>query len=353
MASIIASPLRWGICAGGEISNDFVSSLQGHSDSHLVVGIATRSLERSQKFATKFKIPSAYASYEELAQDPNVDVVYIGAINTAHHDLCMLFLNHKKHVLCEKPLALTLRETQDILKTAKKNDVFFMEAMWTRFFPVSAKIRELVSSGQLGDVKSVLINFGIYTPDRERTIKRDYGGGALYDMGVYMVYMTTMIFNGVAPISSITSGVLNDDGVDEMYTTVMRFRNNTMATLSCTITADYPNEVFISGTKGHLKIPGHFWAPTELIWSKTTGELIETFQYPTPESTVEYSYGPLWSGMLYEADAVKQAIDEGKTEHALMPWKETELVASLLEKARLDLGIVWVHQGQSPIVVLA
>ncbi|XP_063971387.1 trans-1,2-dihydrobenzene-1,2-diol dehydrogenase-like [Lytechinus pictus] len=179
---------------------------------------------------------------------------------------------------------------------------------------------------------------------------RDYGGEALYDMGMYMVYMTTMN-TGVAPISSITRGVLNDDGVDEMYTTVMTFRNNTMATLSCTITADYPNEVFISGTKGHLKIPGHFWAPTELIW--TTGELIETFQYPTPESTAEYSYGPLWSGMLYEADAVKQAIDEGKKEHALMTWKETELVTTLLEKARLDLGIVWVHQGQSHIVVLA
>lgn len=346
------APLRWGICTGGEISHDFVASLQGHSDNHPIVAIATRSLERAQKFATKFKIPTAYGSYEELARDPNVDIVYIGAINTEHPRLSKLFLTNKKNVLCEKPLALTLHETQDVLKTAKESNVFFMEAVWTRFFPVSAKIRELVSSGKLGDVKSMLLNFGLDLPDRERTVKREMGGGALYDMGIYMVQMTTMVF-GEGPTSSHTHGFLNENGVDEMYTTVMKFPNKAMATLACTYKADYPNEVVIVGTKGRLRIPDHFWAPTDLIWSSPSGEPIETFHFPTPESSAEYSLGPLWSGMLYEADAVKQAIQEGKKEHALVSWKETELLATLMEKARRDLGIVWVHEGQSPVVVLA
>lgn len=336
-------PLRWGICTAGEISHDFTASLQGHESDHPIVAIASRSLDRSQKFAAKFNIKTAYGSYEEMAKDPNVDIVYIGAVNTEHPRLSKLFLNSKKNVLCEKPLALTLRETKEIIQTAKENDVFFMEAVWTRFFPVSAKIRELVSSGQLGDVKSMLVNFGLCLPERERTIKRALGGGALYDMGIYMVQVTTMVF-GQAPTSTHTEGFLNEDGVDESYTTVMKFPNNAMATLSCTYKVEYPNEVIIIGTKGRLRIPTNFWAPTDLEWSNSSGEPIETFHYDLPPSTAEYSLGPLWSGMLYEADAVKKAIAEGKKQHPLVSWQETELLATLMEQARRDLGVVWVHE---------
>nr|XP_054774851.1 trans-1,2-dihydrobenzene-1,2-diol dehydrogenase-like [Lytechinus pictus] len=347
------SPLRWGICTAGLISTDFVSSLQGHSDNHQVVAIATRTLERSQKFATKFKIPTAYGSYEELAQDENVDVVYIGAVNTEHVRLSKLYLNHRKNVLCEKPLALTLRDARDVLKTAKENDVFFMEAVWSRFFPVSAKIRELISSGQLGDVKSIFVNFGLDLNHVERLKKKELGGGALYDMGIYPIQLTTMVF-GRAPSSMTTQGFLNDDGVDESFTTVMKFSNNALATLSSSFKVKYPNDAVIIGTKGRLRIPEHVWAPTDLIWTSPNGEVIERFHFPLPKPTESgIAFDDLPSGLLYEADAVKQAIQEGKKEHALMGWKESELIATVMEKARRDLGVVWIHEGQSPIVILA
>ncbi|XP_072165571.1 trans-1,2-dihydrobenzene-1,2-diol dehydrogenase-like [Diadema setosum] len=333
-------PLRWGICTAGEISHDFAASLQGHEDTHLIGAVASRSMERSRKFAAEFNIPRAYGNYEELARDPDIDVVYIGSVNTEHRRLCKFFLSHKKHILCEKPLTLSLRETKDVLQAAKESDVFFMEAVWTRFFPVSFKIRELISTGQLGDVKYIMSNFGLCLPSRERTIKKALGGGALYDMGIYTFQFITMVF-GRGPTSSHSHGFLNEDGVDETFTTVMMFPNNAMATISCSYKVEYPNNFVIVGTKGRLIIPDNFWAPTTLEWMDSEGKLIEKFEFPLPPSSAKYSLGPLWSGMLYEADAVKKAIEEGKKEQALISWKESELIASLMDKARRDLGIVW------------
>eukprot|EP00057_Strongylocentrotus_purpuratus_P003220 XP_003726199.2 PREDICTED: trans-1,2-dihydrobenzene-1,2-diol dehydrogenase-like [Strongylocentrotus purpuratus] len=189
--------------------------------------------------------------------------------------------------------------------------MFFMEGIWTRFFPVSAKIRELVSSGQLGDVKSVFVNFGLDLNNVERLFKRELGGGALYDVGIYPIQIATMVF-GRAPSSTNTHGFLNADGVDESYTTVMKFPNNAIATLSSSFKVQYPNDAVIIGTKGHLRIPAHFWAPTDLVWTSPSGDPIETFHYPLPKPSQsgKYAHDDLSCGLLYEADAVKQAIQE-------------------------------------------
>ncbi|XP_029138047.2 trans-1,2-dihydrobenzene-1,2-diol dehydrogenase-like, partial [Labrus bergylta] len=112
-----------------------------------VVAVAARKLEDAQEFAKKHSIPKVYGSYEELARDPDVDVVYIGVIHPCHLKTCLLYTNAKKNVLCEKPLAMNTKEVKEILASAKLNDVFFMEAVWTRFFPASVEIRRLLAQG--------------------------------------------------------------------------------------------------------------------------------------------------------------------------------------------------------------
>eukprot|EP00057_Strongylocentrotus_purpuratus_P023152 XP_011677626.1 PREDICTED: trans-1,2-dihydrobenzene-1,2-diol dehydrogenase [Strongylocentrotus purpuratus] len=303
------APLRWGICATGLIAHDFVASLVGHEHQHEVVAVASRSLDRARKFADEFKIETAYGSYEELAKDPKIDIVYVASINTQHRKHCLLYIEHDKHVLCEKPMALTVRDAQEILRSAKQHDVFFMEAMWTAFFPACEKIREIITSGQLGDVRALLANFGQNISHVERISKKDLGGGGLYDLGGYLVYWAIMVF-GRAPVSSYTHGFLNTDGVDETYTTTMLYLGGAIATLTCSTKANYQNDVTIVGTKGRIRIPNNLWHPSSFEWINDEEEST-FFEFTYPLSDQSYQFGKEWSAMFYEAEAARQAIARG------------------------------------------
>nr|XP_054774383.1 trans-1,2-dihydrobenzene-1,2-diol dehydrogenase-like [Lytechinus pictus] len=333
------APLRWGICATGLIAHDFVASLVGHERQHEVVAVASRSADRARKFADEFKIEKAYGSYEDLAKDTGVDIVYVASINTKHLEHCLLFIEHKKHVLCEKPIALTVRDTQEILKSAKQNGVFFMEGMWTAFFPACEKIREIITSGQLGDVRAVLANHGQNISHVERISKKDLGGGGLYDLGGYLIYWAAMVF-GRAPLSLYTHGFLNSDGVDETSTTTMLYLGGAIATLTCSTKANYQNDVTIIGTKGRIRIPNNMWRPSSFEWINEEEEST-FFEFTHPISDQSYHFGSEWSAMYFEAEAVRQAIARGLKEHPLMSWKSTQLMARLLEHARRDLRMTW------------
>lgn len=129
-------PLRWGIVTAGNISHDFVNSLTTLEPGlHEVVAVAGRDLARTQRFADKFNITKAYGSYLELAQDPNVEVAYVGTITPNHLELSQMILEHGKHLLCEKPLTMNEKQTQKLISLAKEKGLFLMEAVWSRFFP--------------------------------------------------------------------------------------------------------------------------------------------------------------------------------------------------------------------------
>ncbi|KAK1891750.1 Trans-12-dihydrobenzene-12-diol dehydrogenase [Dissostichus eleginoides] len=177
---------RWGICSSGRISHDFTVALKTlPPEDHQVVAVAARELEDAQEFATKHSISRVYGSYEELARDPDIDVVYIGVIHPYHLSTCLLFTNAKKNVLCEKPLAMNTKKMKEILSSAKRNDVFLMEAVWTRFFPASVEIRRLVDQGEVGEVKMVRSEFGVPIPHVPRSGQKELGGGAILDIGIY------------------------------------------------------------------------------------------------------------------------------------------------------------------------
>ena len=179
---------RWGVCAAGQISNDFTNCLNKLSHRTEVVAIAARNKARAEDFATRHKIKKVYGSYEELFQDDEIDICYIGAIHTEHCRLAVAALEAGKHVVVEKPLGMNSYEVETMIAAAKKANRLLLEGLWTRFFPVCREVRDLIRGGAIGNIKNVNADFGIVIPrEVERLWNLELGGGALLDLGIYPV----------------------------------------------------------------------------------------------------------------------------------------------------------------------
>lgn len=155
------TPFRWGIVSAGNIAHDFANALTTlDADEHKIVAVAARDLDRAQKFADKFDIPTAYGSYLEMAQDPNVEAAYIGSINPQHIKLAQLMLEHGKHVLCEKPLTLNAKQAEKLTTLAREKGLYLMEALWSRFLPSMQYVRQQVQNGAVGEIQSIEAELG-------------------------------------------------------------------------------------------------------------------------------------------------------------------------------------------------
>ncbi|XP_031424462.1 trans-1,2-dihydrobenzene-1,2-diol dehydrogenase [Clupea harengus] len=331
---------RWGICTAGQISNDFTVALKTlPPEDHQVVAVAARSLARAQEFAQKHDIPRAYGSYDELANDPEIDVVYVGTIHPKHLPVSLLFMNAKKNVLCEKPLAMNLREVQEMVAAAKLNNIFFMEAVWTRFFPASMEISRLLAQGEVGEVKMVRADFGVSIAHIPRTVEKELGGGALLDIGVYCLQFILMVFNGERPECIQATGVCLDTRVDEAMVVTLRFSRGRMAVCRCTVTTELPNDAVISGTKGSIRVPEHMWCPTTLLVKKK-----ET-QYPLPEPHLPLNF-TFSTGMRYEAEEVRQCLLKGLKECPRMTHADSALLAEIMDEARRQVGVTYSQDCQ-------
>jgi len=187
--------LRWGIACAGQICHDFVTAMATlPPGEHQVVAVAARDKQRAKDFAKLHKIPVAYGSYEELATNKDVEIVYVGSVCTSHYEMVKLYLNHGKHVLCEKPLTLSLRETKELVELSRSKKRFFMEAVWSRFFPVYDYVRRKLEAGTIGDVVQLNANMTIHFPEGSRVRNKEVGGGTILDFGVYVLQLVLMVF---------------------------------------------------------------------------------------------------------------------------------------------------------------
>jgi dihydrodiol dehydrogenase / D-xylose 1-dehydrogenase (NADP) len=171
--------LRWGIVSSGLISQDFCIAIQSlKSDKQILQAVAARRLDDAQKFAHRFQIPSSYDSYDNLFADEHVNIVYIGSINSTHKELCMKAIHAGKHVLCEKPMCMNSVEQEEVLRAAEEKRVFFMEALWTRFFPVIDKIKEEIEhKSSIGELRFFQSNFMLSKEYKSKEL----GGGAILE----------------------------------------------------------------------------------------------------------------------------------------------------------------------------
>lgn len=324
---------RWGIVSAGLISSDFVNALKLlPPGEHRLVAVAARSLERAKSFATKNGVEKAYGSYEDLAKDPDVEVVYIGTIHPYHLSVGSLMIQAGKHVLCEKPMCMSVKETKQLIKLAKEKKVFLMEAVWSRFFPVYHEMTKRIKAGEIGDVVQVLSSFGKSLEHVDRETKRELGAGTTLDLGIYTVQFATLIMGGEKPEKVLAGGHLSAQGIDESTSTTLVYSGRRLASLASTIRADLPSEAFVIGTKGTIKVHYPMWCP-------------ESFESPSgkyesllPKSNHSFNFGNS-QGLMYEAVEVRRCIKEGLLESPGMSHEESLTIAEIMEQIRRQVGV--------------
>ena len=329
--------LRWGICSAGKVCSKFVVSLKTLPESdHRVVAVGARSLEDAKKFAATHNIPRAYGSYEEVAADSEVDVVYVGGIHPTHLAVSTMALCKGKPVLCEKPLTMNVRDTETLLATAQEKGLFIMEAVWTRYFPAMVELRRLITEGSIGDVKYVNVAFSFRRQPliTARLVEPKLGGGGILDLGVYVLNFASMVFGGEQPESIHACGQLTEEGTDELAVITLVYKGGRIAQLTCGTAYNIPCQAVVCGTKGEVKIPAPFWCPTKLETPDGPKE------YPLPEPAHPHNYVRN-TGMRYEAEEVRRCLKEGKKESPIMPHHETLLVAKLMEEVMKQVGVIY------------
>ncbi|KAM6980432.1 trans-1,2-dihydrobenzene-1,2-diol dehydrogenase-like [Aplochiton taeniatus] len=331
---------RWGLCGAGKISHDFSVAMKTlPPGDHQIAAIAARSPESAQQFAKRHSIPRVHGSYEELAADSEIDVVYLGVLHTEHCRLGLLFLRAGKNVLCEKPFAMNGRQVKDLVAAARMSNVFLMEAIWSRCFPVHAEVRRLLAEEAVGEVKLVKAYFGSPQLHIPRSVEKELGGGALLDIGVYCLQFVLMVFNGERPESIQATGVLLDSGVDESMVVVMKFSGNRMAFCTFSIAVSLPNDATISGTNGTIRVAGPMHCPTKLVLNGKETE------YPLPEPSLPLNFTNS-TGLRYEAEEVRQCLLKGLKESPRMTLSDSTLLTEIMDEARKQVGVVFHQDSQ-------
>lgn len=322
----MSTPIRWGILATGSIAHQFAGGLAVIPDAELTA-VGSRTVETANAFADQYNVPRRYASYEELAADPDVDVIYVATPHPFHKENSLLCLDAGKAVLCEKPFTMNAREAEAVVARAREKGVFLMEAMWTRFLPISGKVRQWISEKAIGDVRMIAADFGYraeFDPEM-RAFNPDLGGGGLLDVGVYPIAYISMIL-GPEPDRIASLADLGDTGVDEQAAVVLGYPQGELALLSCAVRTDTPNEVRILGTNGQIHLHPPFFTGTTA-----------TLKAGNREETVEL---PLeGNGYNYQAVEVMKCLRDDRLESGLIPLDETVAIMNIMDRIRSQWGL--------------
>jgi predicted dehydrogenase len=257
------STIRWGILSTANIGTQKVIPGIRSADRCEVVAIASRDVERGRRVATELGIPRSHDSYEALLADPEVDAVYIPLPNHLHAEWTIAAARAGKHVLCEKPLAMTAADAEGMIEVCEREGVRLMEAFMYRLHPSWVAVRELVASGRIGRLVAVQSWFSFFNDDPAniRNI-RDYGGGALYDIGCYCINLSRMLF-GSEP-ERVEAMIERDpaSGVDILTSGLLGFADGT-ATFACSTRAEDDQRVDIYGTQGRVSVGIPFNIPPD------------------------------------------------------------------------------------------
>jgi predicted dehydrogenase len=318
--------IRWGILGTGRIADVFATGLADLPDAELAA-VGSRAAETAARFGDKFGIPRRHASYAALAEDPAVQIVYVATPHTAHHPAVRLCLEAGKAVLCEKPFTINAAEAADLIELARARRLFLMEAMWTRFLPLMARVRELVAAGAIGEPRLLTADFGFRHPGGpdHRLFNPQLGGGALLDVGVYLVSLASMLFGQSERAVGLAH--LGPTGVDEQAAVVLRYPGGQLAQLTAATRTSSPQEVTLMGSVGRLRIHPLWWKPTRLTLTRPDGSE-EDFEIPF-----------VGNGYNYEAAEAMRCLRAGALESPVMPLDETLAVMRTLDEVRAGWGL--------------
>jgi predicted dehydrogenase len=324
-------PIRWGILATGGIAHTFATDLGllSGAEAAEIVAVGSRTKSAAEAFGAEFGIPNRHGSYQDLVDDPEVDVVYVATPHPAHHAATLMCIEAGKAVLCEKPFTMNAAEAEEVIAAARARGTFVMEAMWPRFHPHMTRVREILAEGTLGEIVSVTAEHGHWFPrdPEHRLFNRALGGSALLDLGIYGISFASMVLGPPARMTVVSDPAFT--GVDAQTTVVFQYEGGQQAIATGNTYARTPKVAAINGTEARIEIAGPFLRPTTFRVIHRDGAILETFD--------EWHEG---MGLRHEAAEVARCLREGLQESPIMPLDETLSIMKTVDaiRSRIESG---------------
>ncbi|NQX26123.1 Gfo/Idh/MocA family oxidoreductase [Microbacteriaceae bacterium VKM Ac-2854] len=322
--------LRWGVIGTG-IAARFVHAIHAHTTQR-AVAVTARDAEKTQAFAQEHGIATVHATVADLLADDSIDVVYVATPHPLHREQALAAIAAGKHVLIEKPIAMSAEEASEILAAGRAAGVLVAEAMWTRYLPQADVIRQVLESGVLGEVQLVRADFGFAMPmmPEHRLWNAELGGGAMLDAGVYPVSFASSVIGAPSRVSAI--GTTAETGVDSSANILLATESGPQAVLSTSLLVSLPVEASIHGSAGRLEVLSPFFGPTGL--RLTTGALGSEESVTWRDETLDV----LHDGLGYQATAFAASVAQGLVESPVHPHDEVVSVMATIDEVRRQIA---------------
>lgn len=316
---------RVGIIGAGHIAEKMAWTLT-QMDQAQAYAVASRNIDKARYFCDKYGFAKAYGSYEELLDDPQVELVYVATPHSFHHRHVRMCLEKGKPVLCEKAFMLNRAQAEDVINLAREKNLFLAEAIWTRYEPSRKILEDIIASGEIGTPAFLKASLSYPVAHKERLSKAELGGGALLDLGVYCINFTLMNFG--SDIESIKSSCIkNEEGMDMQETFTFQYKDGKTAMLAASVLCADDRQGIVSGDKGYV-IADNINNPLRFDVYRRGAEHVRTVEVPQQIT-----------GFEYQVQACIDAIRAGRIEPDAMPHSEILRVLEIMDTLRNEWGV--------------
>lgn len=328
-----APPLRWAVMGPGWIAERFVESLQAHT-TQVVAAVGSRSLDRARDFADRYGIATAVGSYDELVALDDVDIVYVATPHPSHLEHAVLSMDAGKHVLIEKPIAISADQARQIAAKAEETGLFCAEALWTLFLPKWDVLRQVIDGGMLGELRSVHTSYGEYFTDDHRIFDAGLAGGPLLDLGTYpLAYVTSLL----GPAETVAAaGVADPRGVNGQLGATMVHAGGAMSVIATTVHGWPRNEITIIGSEGVATVGELHNSPGPITVSSADRSVTLTYDEP---------HGDQVTGLHFQAAEAARRIAAGERETPIRPLSASITSLEASDAIRREIGISFAAAG--------
>jgi predicted dehydrogenase len=320
--------VRWGVLGASNIARRVVADMR-RTEGAEVVAVGARTLDRAKAYAEENSIPRAYGSYEELAQAPDIDVVYVSTVHSWHFAGARLCLQNGKSVLVEKPFTVHLRDTEELVSLARERNLFLMEALWARCNPLMVELKEFVDRGDLGEVLQVQANLGPSAGRSPRLWDPALGGGILLECGVYPLAFAFQFMG--APDGVRAWAHLTENGIDDATGILLEYESGANATLNSSIVrgigTGHNSSGIVLGTRGWISVPKDIFCPEGYIIHRPDAEPIQV-QRPKKGN-----------GYIEEIAEATRCVREGLPESSLVPLDDTLATMRVIDSVYQQVGL--------------
>ncbi|WP_281299392.1 Gfo/Idh/MocA family protein [Flavobacterium limnophilum] len=320
--------IKWGIIGLGTIAHQFAKDLMLVEEAELVA-VASRNLDKATAFAKNYDCKKAYDSYDAIINDAEVDILYIATPHNSHAALSIKALQNKKHVLCEKPIALNHDDALQMIQASKANNQFFMEAFWTRFNPSFREAFSKIKNGEIGEIKYINADFAFYADNLEgignRKTDMNLGGGSLLDIGVYPLFLCYVVLG--IPSEILAKSNFHKTGADLQTSMILQY-DNAQAILHSSFVSTSNIKATINGSKGRINL-NTLWHEAQ-SYTLTVNDYEEEFPLPTKGK-----------GFTYEIEECHQCIKENRIESEFWSHQNSLDLIKIVDKVRNQIGLVY------------